>query len=52
LQVTPKGEQLLQSLSEDHAQELYELAPRLIEALTRIRSANRRRAIKGEANEV
>jgi len=52
LQVTPKGDQLLQSLSEDHAQELYELAPRLIEALTRIRSANRRRAIKGAANEV
>jgi DNA-binding MarR family transcriptional regulator len=52
LQVTAKGEQLLQSLSEDHARELYELAPRLIEALTRIRSANRPRAIKGTTNEV
>jgi DNA-binding MarR family transcriptional regulator len=47
LQVTPKGQQLLQALSEDHARELYELAPRLIEALTRIRSANRPRARGG-----
>jgi DNA-binding MarR family transcriptional regulator len=36
LQVTLQGRQLLQSLSEDHAHELYELAPRLIAALTQI----------------
>ena len=52
LQVTPKGQQLLESLSEDHARELYELAPRLIKALTRIRSSNKPRANKGAANEV
>jgi DNA-binding MarR family transcriptional regulator len=52
LQLTAKGEQLLQALSEDHARELYELAPRLIEALTRIRSTNKPRANKGAANEV
>ncbi len=38
LQVTPRGQQLLQSLSEDHARELNELAPRLIQALAQIRS--------------
>jgi DNA-binding MarR family transcriptional regulator len=38
LQVTPRGQQLLQALSEDHARELNELAPRLIQALARIRS--------------
>jgi DNA-binding MarR family transcriptional regulator len=38
LQVTSQGRQLLQSLSEDHAHELYELAPRLIAALTQIRA--------------
>jgi DNA-binding MarR family transcriptional regulator len=38
LQVTSQGQQLLQSLSEDHAHELYELAPRLIAALTQIRA--------------
>ena len=37
LQVTAHGRQLLRSLSEDHAHELYELAPRLITALTQIR---------------
>jgi DNA-binding MarR family transcriptional regulator len=37
LQVTAQGRQLLRSLSEDHAHELYELAPRLITALTQIR---------------
>jgi DNA-binding MarR family transcriptional regulator len=38
LQATSQGRQLLQSLSEDHAHELYDLAPRLIAALTQIRS--------------
>jgi DNA-binding MarR family transcriptional regulator len=38
LRVTSQGGQLLQSLSEDHAHELYELAPRLIAALTQIRA--------------
>src|ERR1700677_4011847 len=38
LQVTSHGWQLLQSLSEDHARELYEWAPRLIAALTQIRA--------------
>jgi DNA-binding MarR family transcriptional regulator len=38
LQVTSRGRQLLQSLSEDHAHELYELTPRLIAALTQIRA--------------
>jgi DNA-binding MarR family transcriptional regulator len=38
LQVTPRGQQLLQALSEDHARELNELAPRLIQALAQIRS--------------
>jgi DNA-binding MarR family transcriptional regulator len=37
LEVTSQGVQLLQSLSEDHAHELYELAPRLIASLTQIR---------------
>jgi DNA-binding MarR family transcriptional regulator len=37
LQVTAHGRQLLRSLSEDHAHELYELAPRLISSLTQIR---------------
>jgi DNA-binding MarR family transcriptional regulator len=52
LQVTAKGEQLLRALSEDHARELHELAPRLMEALTRIRNSNKPRATKGAANEV
>ena len=38
LQVTPRGQQLLQALSEDHARELNELAPRLIQALAQVRS--------------
>jgi len=39
LQLTAAGFRALQSLSEDHARELYELKPRLIAALTRIRPA-------------
>lgn len=37
LQVTPKGQRILQTLSDDHERELYELVPTLIDALTRIR---------------
>jgi DNA-binding MarR family transcriptional regulator len=40
LQVTTQGRQLLQSLSDDHAHELYELAQRLISALTQIRNSH------------
>jgi DNA-binding MarR family transcriptional regulator len=36
LRVTAKGHRLLRILSEDHARELYELAPRLIGALSQI----------------
>jgi DNA-binding MarR family transcriptional regulator len=47
LQVTPKGQRLLNSLSEDHARELYERAPQLIRALTRIRQSVGRGAKAG-----
>jgi DNA-binding MarR family transcriptional regulator len=36
LRVTAKGHRVLRILSEDHARELYELAPRLIGALSQI----------------
>jgi DNA-binding MarR family transcriptional regulator len=36
LRVTAKGHRVLRILSEDHARELYELAPRLIAALSQI----------------
>jgi hypothetical protein len=36
LRVTAKGHRVLRVLSEDHARELYELAPRLIGALSQI----------------
>jgi DNA-binding MarR family transcriptional regulator len=39
LEVTGAGRKLLDSLTEDHARELHELAPRMIQALTRIRNA-------------
>jgi DNA-binding MarR family transcriptional regulator len=39
LEVTTAGRKVLESLSEDHARELHELAPRMIQALTRIRNA-------------
>ncbi len=51
LQVTPKGQRLLNSLSEDHARELYERAPQLIRALTRIRRSARRSAKAGASAE-
>jgi DNA-binding MarR family transcriptional regulator len=38
LRLTPKGKRVLRRLSEDHARELNEMAPRLIHALERIRS--------------
>jgi DNA-binding MarR family transcriptional regulator len=38
LRLTRKGRRLLRGLSEDHARELNEMAPRLIGALERIRS--------------
>jgi DNA-binding MarR family transcriptional regulator len=37
LRVTPKGNQILGRLATDHARELNELAPRLIQALERVR---------------
>jgi DNA-binding MarR family transcriptional regulator len=36
LHVTAKGQRVLRVLSEDHERELYELGPRLIQALSRI----------------
>jgi len=44
LRLTPTGDSALQALSEAHAQELYELAPRLIGALTRIRKSSSKSA--------
>ena len=38
LRVTPKGERVLRRLADDHARELNELAPRLAQALRRIRT--------------
>jgi DNA-binding MarR family transcriptional regulator len=42
LHVTAKGQRVLQALSEAHERELDELAPRLLRALTSIRSAAKR----------
>lgn len=42
LRMTPKGMQRLEALAEDHARELQELAPQLIQGLTRIRKAGER----------
>ena len=38
LRITPKGKRILARLSDDHARELNEMAPRLVEALQRVRS--------------
>lgn len=38
LRITPKGKRILARLSDVHARELNELAPRLIEALQRVRA--------------
>jgi DNA-binding MarR family transcriptional regulator len=48
LQITSHGRQLLQSLSEDHGHELYELAPRLIAALTKIRGLHGAKEVTDE----
>ena len=48
LQVTAQGRQLLRSLSDDHAHELYELAPRLITALTQIRGFHGKKEVTDE----
>ncbi len=47
LQVTLKGERRLKELSDDHARELYELAPQLIRALTQIQSLGCKKATAG-----
>jgi hypothetical protein len=39
LKLTPKGRRILDALSEDHARELNELAPQLIEALSALSSS-------------
>jgi DNA-binding MarR family transcriptional regulator len=41
LQVTPKGQRILQTLSDDHERELYELVPRMVRALTTIRNSHK-----------
>lgn len=38
LRITPKGKRILARLSGDHARELNEMAPRLVEALQRVRA--------------
>jgi DNA-binding MarR family transcriptional regulator len=48
LQLTAKGQQVLETLSEDHERELYELVPTLVRALTSIRGAERSRIITSE----
>jgi hypothetical protein len=42
LKLTPKGQKILDALSEDHARELNELAPQLIEALSALSSPARK----------
>lgn len=44
LKLTAEGNRLLRKLSEDHAREVYERAPQLVRALTRIRPSGRRGA--------
>ena len=41
LQVTPKGQRILETLSDDHERELYELVPRMVRALTAIRNSRK-----------
>jgi DNA-binding MarR family transcriptional regulator len=45
LKLTPKGRKILDALSEDHARELNELAPQLIEALSTL-SSSAQKAVK------
>jgi DNA-binding MarR family transcriptional regulator len=47
LRVTAKGHRLLRSLSDDHERELFELVPRLIGSLTRIRNSRKRGTPEG-----
>jgi DNA-binding MarR family transcriptional regulator len=42
LEVSPKGQQMLEALSIDHARELNELAPRLIQTLTTLRTVHKK----------
>ncbi len=44
LQLTPRGEQILQALSDDHARELNVLAPQLIRALSALSSSAQKEA--------
>jgi DNA-binding MarR family transcriptional regulator len=45
LELTASGRKMLGALAEDHARELYELAPTMIRALTRIRNSREQPAI-------
>jgi DNA-binding MarR family transcriptional regulator len=49
LELTSSGRKILGALSEDHARELYELAPTMIRALTRIRNSSKQPAMIGSA---
>ncbi len=40
LEVSPKGRQLLEALSNDHARELNELGPQLVRTLTKLRASH------------
>lgn len=42
LDLTPSGWAILETLSEDHARELHQLAPRMMQALTQIRESSDR----------
>jgi DNA-binding MarR family transcriptional regulator len=42
LHVTAKGHRILRALSDDHERELHELLPKLVRALTHIRTSNAR----------
>jgi DNA-binding MarR family transcriptional regulator len=42
LEVSPRGREMLEALSIDHARELNELAPRLIRTLTTLRAVHRK----------
>ena len=44
LRTTKKGRRVLRALSEDHARELHELAPALVQTLTRIGDIQRESA--------
>ncbi len=52
LRVTPKGQRILNDLSEDHARELNELAPRLIRSLKRIQATGTPQTSAGAMNAV